>query len=276
MSIFRFRRTNIEAEFESKKNSTVLNFQKSIDGKMGPCDFFNYNFRTNYFWFGILTPIIRFIIKRGWRVKIYGKENLPKDSNFVVMPNHVSHLDGFLVAANINRPPLVIADEKLMRNKYFHAFGRMMNVFPVRKGTKSTDIVEYSISRVNRGDTMMWFPEGQRHKNPSENKCNPGKLGSGMFAHSVSAPIIPAFITGAEFAMPVGKRLSTGRGPRSIEVTLTYGKPVYLDDLRSLPKSKETSRKVVDRIIEGIEELRPKGPYMVQRTRHWQKNPTKK
>jgi 1-acyl-sn-glycerol-3-phosphate acyltransferase len=80
-------------------------------------------------------------------------------------------------------------------------------------------------------------------------------------AHAVDAPIIPAFVTGTEYAMPVGKPLSLGRGPRSINILVRYGKPVPLDDLRQLPQSKQTSKQIVDRIMDHIEALRPNSKY---------------
>ncbi len=250
---------------KSSKYSTVLNFQKSDDGTMGPCDYFNYNFRTKPYLYAVLKPLVKLFLRIGWRYSVEGKENIPKKTNLIFMPNHVSHFDSFLVGSYYPYTPIGIADEKLFNNKLFALFAKNINAFPVRKGTKSLDIVKYAISRVNRGDSMLWFPEGQRHKNPRENKLNPGKLGSGMIAHAIKAPIVPVFISGAEFAMGVGRALTMGAGPRAIRIKVKFGKPVYLDDLRNLPASKDTSQKVVDRIMADIEKLRPEGPYMVQK-----------
>ncbi|MGB1811858.1 MAG: hypothetical protein ACPHM3_05245, partial [Candidatus Kariarchaeum pelagius] len=55
-----------------------------------------------------------------------------------------------------------------------------------------------------------------------------------------------------------------GKIPRSINILLRYGKPIYLDDLRELPSSQETSQKIVDRIMIAIEKLRPKNEYIDQ------------
>ncbi|OLS28400.1 MAG: hypothetical protein HeimC2_07460 [Candidatus Heimdallarchaeota archaeon LC_2] len=186
------------------------------------------------------------------------------------MPNHISHLDAPLVGAFACRKLKKhaihgIGDEKLWYNRYFRKFADLINGFPVRKQTKSIQIVDYAIKRVNNGSSMFWFPEGQRHKNPEENKTNPGKMGSGMLAHAVNALIIPAFLAGTEFAMPVGKPLTFGRRPRSINILVKYGSAVPLDDLRDLPPSKETSLQVVNRIMEHIEVLRPQAKYVNQK-----------
>ena len=80
-----------------------------------------------------------------------------------------------------SRPAMhFIADEKLFKSKYFRWLAKMFNAFPVRKQSKNLNVVKYVINRVNAGDGIIWYPEGQRHKNPSINSTNPGKLGSGM------------------------------------------------------------------------------------------------
>lgn len=249
-----------------KDTVSILNYQRSLDGKLGPCDYFNYNFKTNHFWFALTAPFIKIITHIGWRITVEGRENIPKGTNIVFMPNHLSHFDSFVTGTYFPKAPIIIADEKLYKNKIFTIIAKMYNAFPVRKGTKSIAIVEYAIDRINSGDTMMYYPEGQRHKNPEQNSLNPGKLGAGMLAHAVKAPIVPIYIYGTEFAMPVGKKLTVGRGVGTIKITVKFGKPVYLEDLRKLSPSKEVSQLTVNRIMEGIEKLRPNEPYKVQRT----------
>jgi 1-acyl-sn-glycerol-3-phosphate acyltransferase len=254
---------NKEKQAALKKKSKYPDFK----AKVSPAAMFDYNYRTNRFGYKLVCPILN-LMSKGFRIKIEGKENLPKDSNMIIMPNHISHSDGFLVVPLIYKsgPFHFIADEKLFKNKGFRWLGKMMNVFPIRKKAKAMEVVEHAIKKVKEGDSLLWFPEGQRHKNPSENKCNPGKLGSGMLAHAVDAVVIPVFLAGCEFAMPIGRRpqLGYGLGFRYIDILIRYGKPVPLDDLRKLPACKETSQKVVDRIIEHIESLRNTRGYIDQ------------
>ncbi|MHA2253432.1 MAG: lysophospholipid acyltransferase family protein [Candidatus Kariarchaeaceae archaeon] len=263
----------VETPSEASAPTPVLLHEKSkisIEKQdFGPCDTFDYNFKTNQFWYNLILKPLVAIMKFGWKVRIEGKENVPLERNFVLMPNHVSHFDSFLAGAFLGPKlaPIAIVDEKLFKNRYFGMFAKRLNGFPVRKGTKNMNIVKYAINRINSGDTLLWYPEGQRHKTPWINACNSGKLGSGMLAHSIEAPIVPCYVSGPEFAMPVGRRITWGMGPRSIEITVHFGKPVPLDDLRQLPASPEVSKLVVSRIIEKIEELRPPGPYKIHKTK---------
>lgn len=233
----------------------------------GPADYFNYSYPTNYFWYQLLGPVGKFVLQHlFWKVKVEGLENVPLNSNFILMPNHLSHADSFFALTNLwpRKAVNAISDEKLFKNKYFKIVAKMFNVFPVRKNTKNLNIVRYAAKRINNGDSLLWYPEGQRHKSPWENQTYSGKLGSGMLAHAVNAPIIPCYVSGTEFVMPVSEGVNVGKSPRSIDVLVRYGKPIPLDDLRSLPASPETSQKIVDRIMEHIEELRPGGPYRDQ------------
>jgi len=233
----------------------------------GPADHFNYNYKTNQFFFNIIGRFGKHLLQNlFWKVKVEGLENVPRERNFVLMPNHISHADSFFAVINLYPCKAVnaIADEKLFRSPLFRKFAEAFNAFPVRKGSKNLNIVKYAAKRINSGDSLLWYPEGKRHKNPAENHTNPGKLGSGLLAHSIDAPIVPCYIAGTEFVMPVGESIKIGKTPRSINVLIKYGKPVDLDDLRNLPTSPETSQKIVDRIMDSIEDLRPNGPYVDQ------------
>ncbi len=263
-----------EDQIIRKDGSTTL-IQPDRDARrkiIGPVNFFNYYYTPKVVSQKIIAKIARIFFSFGWKIKIVGIDNVPNDQPCVIMPNHVSHLDAPMVGAfackKLQKHAIHgIGDEKLWYNRFFRKFAEMINGFPVRKQTKSIEIVDYAIKRVKNGSSMFWFPEGQRHKNPEENKCYPGKIGSGMLAHAVDAPIIPSFLYGTEFAMPVGKPLSFGRRPRSINILVKYGPPVPLDDLRELPPSKDTSIKVVNRIMDHIEALRPNGKYIIQKVK---------
>lgn len=281
MSIFQNKSpySSTETEIGKITRSTEIDKNKLGDsktklydgnGKLGPADFFDYDFQSTHFGLKFLGPIARGFVKLGWNTKFEGLENIPNDQNVILMPNHVSHFDGPLAiigaTKRLQKSIDIIGDEKLFKNRFFRKFLTFFNAFPMKKDSKDITIVDYAIKRSSK-NSLLWFPEGQRHKNPSSNSCNPGKLGSGKIAHSTNSAIVPVFISGAEFAMPLGKALRIGKGLKSIKLQIRYGKPVYLDDLRELPASKETSSLIVDRIMGKIEELRPKGPYRNQRHR---------
>ncbi len=226
--------------------------------KAGATDYFRYTFKTRKALYYLVGPLLSTSFDIMWKIKYIGRERVPR-RNVIFMPNHISHLDGFLVGKGFfpQRKIHALADEKLFKHPLSSWFLSNLNAFPVRKGAKQIHVVKYAIELVKRGKDLLWFPEGQRHKQPWMRTLNPGRLGAGWIAHATRAPIIPVFIDGAELAMPVGKMPTKGPGFRKIKITVEYGRPVPLEDYYDLPQGKEASQLIVNRIMEAIEEMRP-------------------
>ena len=60
----------------------------------------------------IVRPIAKLIFKILYRPTIIGKENIPKDNNYIVCSNHLSTLDPFLVCFLLNRPVAYMAKKE--------------------------------------------------------------------------------------------------------------------------------------------------------------------
>ena len=58
------------------------------------------------FWYGLQFRLM-------YKVKIEGKENIPKDSKFIVCGNHLSNLDPFLVCFIMPKPVAFMAKKEL-------------------------------------------------------------------------------------------------------------------------------------------------------------------
>ncbi len=250
----------VRDENQNEKNTEFFN---SVVGShkiktMGVTEIYNYSYVTHRLAYYVVGAILKTLIKFFWKFRVEGLEHVPKDYHMILMPNHLSHLDS--VAALIPLYPKIpvhfIADEKLFTVPWFRAMASRLNVFPVRKKAKQLKVVNYSIDLVNRGSSLLWYPEGQRNKDPKHYKLNPGKVGSGWIAQQTRAPIIPVYLKNTDKAMPLGKAVTWGKGLRSIEILVKYGPPVYLDDLRKLPPSKEVSKEAVDRIMQSIQSLK--------------------
>ena len=63
------------------------------------------------FWYGLQFRLM-------YKVKIEGKENIPKDSKFIVCGNHLSNLDPFLVCFIMPKPVAFMAKKELFEKKF--------------------------------------------------------------------------------------------------------------------------------------------------------------
>ncbi len=211
--------------------------------------------RKNWFHFLFAIPFIAFY-HGFYRVKVEGKENIPRRGGFVIMANHLSHLDSFIIGEAVfwkyPWPLFFPADTKLWKNPIFKPIVQNMNTIPVFKGSKQLSMVRYAAAATKLGYSVVYYPEGARTK---DGRLQPGKLGSGLLAHISKAPIVPCFIKNAEKAMPVGKGFKIGRGPRDIQLEIIFGRPLNLKKYYDLPVSKETSYMITLEIMNSIRKL---------------------
>ena len=80
----------------------------------------------------IITHIfymIRLIVV--YRVEVHGKENIPKDNNYIVAPNHLSTLDPPMVAAFFDRPVAYMAKKELFENPFMRWWLDWLGAFAV-------------------------------------------------------------------------------------------------------------------------------------------------
>jgi 1-acyl-sn-glycerol-3-phosphate acyltransferase len=172
------------------------------------------------------------------------------------MTNHLSHMDAFLVGLaafpRFYKPFFYPADAKLWKLPWFRPILAGMNCIPIFKGSKSTDVIKYHIAIVKKGGSVSYFPEGARSK---DGNLQLGKLGAGWLAHSTKALIIPCAIKNTNIAMPVGKPLTLGGGPRKISLKVKFGSPLDLREFYRLKSSKVTSQKISDFIMNEIAKL---------------------
>ncbi|MHA2243339.1 MAG: lysophospholipid acyltransferase family protein [Candidatus Hodarchaeales archaeon] len=216
--------------------------------------------RVKYMLHLYAIPIFLAFFHICYRIKVWGKKHVPAkgwgNKGIIIMSNHRSHLDPFLVGITafprFYKPFFYPADAKLWKLPFFRPILHGMNCFPVFKGSKRMDVIKYHIAVINNGGSVSYFPEGARTK---DGKLQPGKLGAGLIAHSTRALVIPCAVKNTDIAMPVGKPFTLGGGPRRITLEVKFGAPLNLRKYYNLPSSKETSQRISDHIMVEIEKL---------------------
>jgi hypothetical protein len=71
---------------------------------------------------------------------------------------------------------------------------------------------------VQRGQVLVWFPEGERSPSGTLQRFRPG---IGLVLSAQPAPVVPVYIAGAFDALPRGRWW-----PRIRPITVTFGEPV--------------------------------------------------
>ncbi|MGH9120595.1 MAG: lysophospholipid acyltransferase family protein, partial [Acidimicrobiales bacterium] len=69
-----------------------------------------------------------------WRIRLVGKENIPKSGPFVMAPVHRSYVDSFVAAALVHRRMRFMGKSPLWRRRWSGALFTSLGAFPVDRG----------------------------------------------------------------------------------------------------------------------------------------------
>lgn len=128
-----------------------------------------------------------------YRIKIYGKDNIPKKGAVLVCPNHVHALDSAVIIAHSKRKINVLAKAELFTGGIRKWFADLFGIFPIKQDAADIDAIKTSLRVLKNGEPLMIFPEGTRN---GLAKGTPLKNGPVILAIKSGTPIIPVGIKG--------------------------------------------------------------------------------
>ena len=178
-----------------------------------------------------------------YRLRARGKENLP-DGGFVLACNHVSSFDPWVLGMPLwpTRFLRFMAKSEL----YWPPLNYLLNgagAFPVRRGQRDVAAIETAVQLARDGHVVAMFPEGTRRTKGLVKRFEARpRSGAARIALEAGVPLVPAAVKGTD------KLLHLGR------LTVVYGKPVEIDDLRGRDVA-ETAHEATERLMARISEL---------------------
>ena len=131
----------------------------------------------------------------GVRLRVTGKENVPKDRGVVFVFSHASFLDIPIVFAAVRGYFNFAAKSYVFKIPFIGQVGRVMKTIEIKKNLEDS-IKEYKRAEVmvQEGESFMIAPEGTRSDTED---INPFKSGPFLFAMGARADIVPVVIYGA-------------------------------------------------------------------------------
>lgn len=180
----------------------------------------------------IIKAIIRFFMRIMFRIRIVGKENIPKEGACIICPNHKSYCDPPLVVAFNKRHINMIAKKELYKNPILAWLGKVFDVFPVERDGKDIEAVKHSLKVLKSGEILGIFPEGTRHGMEKGIKPKSGAISMAMKA---GVPIVPAGIKG-EYKF-------------FRKVIITYGEPIYYEKTSDKDELDKLTEELMNTIV---------------------------
>ncbi|RJQ50109.1 MAG: AMP-dependent synthetase [Desulfobacteraceae bacterium] len=194
----------------------------------------------------------RLLLKRAFRLKVYGREHLPVDKPFVLAPNHISYLDALALAAAL--------DFSTFRKTYWGGwrgaafanpilrfFSRLAQAVPIDPEKGAVSSLAFGAAVLKRGKNLVWFPEGQR--SPS-GELQPFKTGIGVLLSHFPVAVVPVLIRGTDKAMPPGSFIR-----RLHPVTLVFGSPRDPKGLKRQGEGKRPEDRITRALRDAVAEM---------------------
>lgn len=160
----------------------------------------------------------------GTRIVIDGTDNLPpRDTPCILVANHASYLDGYVLTAILDRPISFIAKAELKAKRLIgHLLKRIGTLFverfDQRQGSKDAKVLAETCMR---GRSLLFFPEGTFTRMPG---LLPFRMGAFETAALTGRPIVPIAIRGTRSILRADSWF-----PRRGTISLTFGPPITVE-----------------------------------------------
>lgn len=202
------------------------------------------------------------LLIRGWlrvyhRLRIVGRENLPREGSFVLVANHSSHLDALSILSALPIRRLHQVFPAAAEDFFFVSIPRLavaaivVNALPFNRQAH----IRQSLSLCQKlletpGNVLLLFPEGTRSMTGELGEFKPG---IGLLLAGTQVPVVPCYLSGAYRAWPKGRCF-----PWPSRVGLVIGRPRSYGHLkRGKDSAIEISRDLREAILDLSSAGRP-------------------
>jgi len=142
------------------------------------------------------------------RLVVTGGENLPgPDSGCIIVANHASYLDSFLLAAVLPWPAVFVAKGELDEEWLSRTFlDRLRTIYVERfdRGQSVTD-AQHVIAAARAGRRLIFFPEGTF---VADSELLPFHMGAFVSAAEADVPVVPVAIRGTRQILGAGSSVA--------------------------------------------------------------------
>jgi len=156
----------------------------------------------------------------GIRVSAAGLSNIPVDRPSVLVPNHSSYLDSFVLAAVLPPRFVFLAKKELDRSAFLSIFLRRLGTLFAERISAEQGVQDAAdaVEAVRAGQCLVVYPEGTFRRAPG---LRPFKLGGFLVAAQAGVPLLPVTIRGMRSILRDGQKV-----PRPGRASISFGAPL--------------------------------------------------
>ena len=188
--------------------------------------------------YNVMAGLVKIFLFPFYRIKVFGKENIPEGKGIIVCANHWSNLDPFFLAISLPIKFNFMAKKELFEIPVLRGILKKAGVFPVDRQGSDIKSLRHAMSVIKDGKTLGIFPEGTRVKEVNRENMHEGV---GFIALKSNADILPVEII-------TSYRLFS-------KVEIHVKEPIKIETYSGL-KNKEAMNRISDDVFEKIYESR--------------------
>lgn len=186
------------------------------------------------------------IFARLWtRIRVEGRENIPREGPFILLANHQSILDPIFIQSHCPRDLHSLTKSTQFGMRFFGWWLPRANAIPTRRFKVDPQVVRVILRRLSEGKGIGIYPEGERSWDA---QIQPFRRGTIRVVLKAGVPVIPCGVSGSYDVWPRwSKRL------RRAPVRIRFGEAITFgphDDRaereRAVPEATKRIRKALE------------------------------
>lgn len=208
------------------------------------CNVEKYDAQTRYAFLHRVVPVIN---RRGRvTVECHGLENLPRESGYIMFPNHQGMFDALAVIETHERPIVTVMKKETKNVFLLKQIIKILQAEVIDREDirQSMQVIMNMTRRVKEGENFLIFAEGTRSR--KGNTLLEFKGGSFKSAINAKCPIVPVALIDSYKAFDTNSI-------KKLTVQIHYLKPLYYEDYKDM-KSTEVAQLVSSMIQQTIME----------------------
>lgn len=212
-----------------------------------------YGEKVGWAW-GVVIAVLYVPFSSLLKIRYRNIEKLPQSGPVIVVVNHVSHVDPFIVAKMVidgARVPRFLAKDSIFAVPVVGAAMRAMGHIPVKRGSvDARESLAAAVRALQRGGVIVLHPEGTVTRDPDGWPMT-GKTGAArLWTLSPDVPVIPIAQWGVQEQIDLYRK-KVKLVPRPSHV-LSVGDPIDLSAFRGREPNTATLHEISDVIMRRL------------------------
>ena len=176
-------------------------------------------------WYRFVQCLVAVLLSVFYGLRATGRKNIPKAGPALLISNHLSYIDVFLLGILLPRPLNYVARSTL----FVPVLGpliRSVGGFPIQRDGLGASGMKETLRRLRNGGIVLLFPEGTRS---ADGELGEIKAGIALLASRAKVAVIPAAVAGTFESWPRRQAL-----PMPHPLRVHFGPPIPPEQLAAM------------------------------------------